>query len=334
MKSFQRQISVGFFMIYRKFIFIKQNTMNTYQKLPKGLASAILLLQFLGLTSYSQETLVVKNIQAQMSKGMQTCYSVEIPRAVLKTVQQNWVKKLQENIKVKVAENGPELVLAKVLKPEITSDTISIYSLLIQKDTIVEIDIFVEIDSVFFSPKEDKTDLATDKIDNNIKNFLRSFAVAQYRLVVSDELDAQEKVLKTMENDLEKLEKTQENLEKDNSSLENDIEEKEREVKEIDANIEVKNQEIMKHNASMLTIVLEADKDAAKDKQKTLEKEKKELEKNRSKAKDDISSYKSKIDKNNKAIEDCKNEQEVKAQEIAAQNQLVTAIETKLNGIK
>lgn len=334
MKSLQRQISIGFYMIYRKFIFIKQDAMNSYRKLPKSLTVAILIMLFLGFTSYSQETLEIKITQAQMSKGMQTCYSVEIPGAILKTVQQNWIKKLQENIKVKVVENGPELVLAKVLKPEITSDTISIYSLLIQKDTIVEVDIFVEIDSVFFSPKDDKTDLATDKIDNNIKNYLRSFAVVQYRLVVSDEFEAQEKLLKTMENDLGKLEKTQENLEKDNSSHENDIEEKERELKEIDANIELKNQEILKHNASTLTIALEADKEAAKEKQKTLEKEKKELEKSRSKAKDDISSYKSKIDKNNKEIEESISSQEAKKEEIVAQQNLITAIEMKLGKIK
>jgi chromosome segregation ATPase len=294
----------------------------------------ILILIIGGFNVHSQDILEVKNLQAQMSKGMQNCYSVEIPGAVLKTVQQNWVKKLQENIKVKVAENGLELVLARVVKTEIINDTISIYSLLIQKDTMVNIDIFVEIGSVFFSPKDDKTDLATDKIDNNIKNYLRSFAVEQYTIVVSNELEDQEKVLKTLENDLEKLEKTQENLEKDNSSLENDIEEKEREVKEIDGNIDSKNQELMKHNASMLAIVTETDKDAAKEKQKILEKEKKDLEKSRSKARDDISSYKSKIEKNNKAIEDCKNEQEVKAQEIEVQNQLVTTVKTKLNGIK
>ncbi len=47
----------------------------------------------------------------------------------------------------------------------------------------------MEFDSVFFEPKEDKTDLASDKKDNNIKNYIRSFAVDQYKLAVANELE-------------------------------------------------------------------------------------------------------------------------------------------------
>jgi hypothetical protein len=58
------------------------------------------------------------------------------------------------------------------------------------------------------------------------------------------------------------------------------------------------------------------------------------LEKNRSKSKDDISSYKSKIEKNKKAIEDSITGQEEKNQEIAAQKEVISAVEAKLAGIK
>lgn len=293
-----------------------------------------LLLILTGLTAFSQETIDVTNIQALMSKGTQTCYMVEIPQADLNTVQQNWIKKLQSGGKIKVKEINQELVLSGVVKNELTSDTVNIYSLLIQKEDKIALNVFVEIDSVFFSPKDDKTDLASDKIDNGIKNYVRSFAVEQYKLAVASELEGEQKVLKTMQNDLEKLEKDEENMTKEISSLENDIEETEREISAIEKNIELKNQEILTHNASMLTITGEVEKKAAKEKQKELEKEKNQLEKNRSKAKDDISSYKSDIEKNNKEIEDGKKLQEEKTEEIARQTEVVTGVQNKLDGIK
>jgi hypothetical protein len=283
---------------------------------------------------FTQEVIEVKNTQAQMSKGMQPCYVVEIPKADLKTVQQNWTKKLQEGIKIKVKEVNQELVLPKVVKTEFSPDTVSIYSILIQKDSMISLNVFLEFNSVFFAPKEDKTDLVTDKKDNSIKNYLRSFAVDQYKLAVTKELEGQQKLLETMQSDLKKLEKDKENMIKDNSSLENDIDDSEREIKEIEKNITQKNQEILTHNASMLTITLEADKKAAQEKQKDLEKEKNQLEKSRSKAKDNISSSKSKIEKNNKDIEESETDQETKKEEIAKQTEVVGQVQALLNGIK
>lgn len=308
--------------------------MKTIPKALQVFILAIILLSLTSLASFAQDTIEVINIQALMSKGPQTCYSVTIPRADLDFVQSNWIKKLQEGGKIKVKEANYELVLAGVVKSEFTKDTINIYSLLIQKEDKIALDVFVEIGGVFFAPKEDKTDLASDKIDNNIRNYVRSFAVDQYKLAVADNLEGEQKVLETMQDDLEKLEKDNENMIKDNSSLENDIDKTEREIKEIEANIDLKNQEILQNNVSMATIALEADKKAAQDKQKGLEKERNKLEKDRSKAKDDISSYKSKIEKNNKDLKENEKLQEDKKAEITSQTEVVTQVQAKLDGIK
>lgn len=308
--------------------------MNTIKQ---GLLSGVyatLLFVLTGMTSYAQETIEVTNIKAMMSKGTQPGYVVEIPQADLKTVQQSWIKKIQEGNKVKVKEINQELVLPGVVKSEFTKDTINFYSLLIQKENTISLNVFVEIDSSFFEPKEDKTDLASDKIDNSIKNYTRTFAVEQYRLAVSDELKGEQEALETLEKELEKLEKSEESMKKDNSSRENDIEAKEREINELDQQITQKQQDIMTHSTSMLTIISDTEKDAAKEKQKELEKEKKDLEKDRSKAKDDISSYKSKIEKNNKDIEESQKRQEEKAEEIIAQNEVIKGVQAKLDSIK
>lgn len=317
-----------YFYLHKLFI------MKTFQKVRSIMVCMILFLLMISHSASSQEVIGVKNTQAQMSKGSQPCYVIEIPQADLKTVQQNWREKLQEGTIINVMEVNGELVLANCVKSEFTIDTINIYSLLIQKENKISMNVFVEIDTIFFAPKGDKADLASDKIDNNIKYYLHSFAVDQYKLAVADELEGQQKILKTKQNDLEKLEKDELNLKKDNSSLENDIDDSERKIIEIEKNIDMKFQEITTHNDYMKTVVLEADKIAAGDKQKQLEKEKKQMEKDWSRAKDDISSFKSKIEKNNKDIEHSKNLQQDKIAEITAQNEVITQVQTKLEGIK
>jgi hypothetical protein len=284
--------------------------------------------------SYAQDTIRVTNSDAQMSRGMQSCYLVEIPQADLKSVEVGWIKKLQENIKVKVEETGPELILHHAVKSEISSDTLSIYSLIIQHENHISIHAFLEFDSVFFTPKKDETDLASMKLNQNIINYLRSFAVEQYREAVADELKEEEKILKSLENDLKKLEKDEENMIKDNASLENDIEEKERDVAELEQMIETTNNELTKHNVSMLSLEDDEAKDAAKDKQKELEKMKKDYEKSWSKAKDNISSYEAKIERNNQDIEESEEQQEAKRAEIEAQQGVIMQVQEKLDGMR
>jgi predicted nucleic acid-binding Zn-ribbon protein len=282
----------------------------------------------------SQDTIMVRTERAQMSKGIQTAYIVEIPMVTLKDVQQNWIKRLQENIRTKAVKSKDELVLAKVVKSEISSDTISIYTLFIEKADRIVMNVFLQIDTVFFSPKEDKTDLSAEKIDSSIKNYVRKFAVEQYKLAAAEALEAQQKILEQMENDLEKLIKNNENLNKDISTQENDIDKTERTVSDLDKQIDLKNQEILSNTNSMQTLVLDTDKKAAQDKQKTLDKEKNKLEKERTNDKNDISDMKSKIEKDKKGIEDNEKLQEDKQTEIATQKEEVTKAQTMLNGIK
>jgi DNA repair exonuclease SbcCD ATPase subunit len=308
--------------------------MKTIQKLPQACVCAMILISLISLNSYAQEIIEVKITQAQMSKGSQSCYVVEIPQAEPKTVQQNWIKKLQEGTKIKVKEINQEFVLAGVLKTEFSTDTVNIYSMLFQKDSTISLYVFVEFDSVFFKPNDDKTDLTSAKKDNSITNYIRSFAVDQYKLAVTAELEDQQKILKTLQKDLEKLEKDEENMIKENSSLENDIDKTEREIKDIEAAIDLENKGILSHITSMQNIVSEADKKAAQERQKDLEKEKNKLEKDRSKAKNDISSYKSKIEKNKKDIKEGEKLQEEKNEEITIQTELVSKVQAKLGGIK
>jgi len=224
--------------------------------------------------AFSQESIEVKVEKATMSQGVQTAFIVNIPMAVIKDVQNNWIKRLQENIKTKVVNVNDELVLSKVVIGEITSDTISVYSMFIQKEEGVVMNVFVKLDSLFFAPADDKSSLADEKIDNGIKNYVRKFAVDQYRLFAEKDLEAEQKIQEGLQDEYDKLGKTNEKLTKDISSLENNIEKTEREIVDLEKEIELKNQEVLAHKTSMQTLVLEDEKKAAAAKDKDLEKEK------------------------------------------------------------
>lgn len=260
----------------------------------------VIFLCFISNMAVSQENIEVKVEKATMSQGMQTAYVVKIPMAVLKDVQNSWIKRLQENIKTKVLNVNDEFVLSNVVIGEITLDTISIYSLFIEKEDGVVLNVFVRIDSIFFSPKEDKTQLAAEKTDSGIKNYVRRFAVDQYRLYAEKALEAEQKILKGLQDEYDKLGKANDNLKKDISSLENSIEKTEREITTLDQEIDLKNKESLTHKTGMQALVLEDEKKAAQARDKELEKEKSKLEKDRAGLKNDISDMKSDIDKKKK----------------------------------
>ncbi len=316
------------------FILLNKLIMKTKSTFTLITAIWITILMIAGTRAQSQENIIVQIGESSMSKGLQTCYSVRIPQAEIKAVQQGWIKHLQEDNKAKVKEIGHELHFSGGLKTEIFPDTISLYSLLIATDSAINLNVFLEIDSVFFTPNSDKTDLASDKIDNSLRNYIRNFAVDQYRIAVEDELKAAEKVLKDLQNDLEKLQKDEKNLLNDNVKMENEIESTELELTQFDNSLAIKNQEIIDHNARMQNIALETEKEAAKAKQKELEKEKNQLEKSRGKAKELISDNKSQIEKNKKAIKQSQEDQDLKQQDITKQNNLIMVVQNKLKGIK
>jgi uncharacterized protein YhaN len=284
-------------------------------------------------SAWAQVDIDVKVIKAQMSKGSQPCYVVDIPRGVLKDIQENWIKKLQENNKVKVVNNKGELVFSGV-KSELSTDSIFVYTLFIEKEEWIVMNVFVEIDSVFFSPTEDKTQLSVEKTDNAIRTYVRNFAVEQYRLDATEDLEVEEKLLEQLQDEYDKLVKENENLKKDISSLENDIDKTERSITELEKEIELKNQEALSHTTGMATLATDPEKKAAEDKKKDLEKEKNKLEKERTGYKNDISDMKSDIENADKQIEENNELQEEKQTAIDAQAEEVKKAQATLDGIK
>lgn len=283
---------------------------------------------------FAQEVLEVKTEQALMSQGQQNAYVIEIPKVYMEVLQQNWIKKLQENVKAKVVNVKGELVLNNVVKPEITSDTISIYTVLIQKEDAIIMNVFIKVGTIFFGNGVDKTILAQDKTDSAIKAYIRQFAVSQYKLAAAQDLEDEQKLLGEMQKEYDGIVEDNEDLAKKNDNLDNEIDKTERSISDLEKQIELKNQAILTQTTNLQGITDPAAKKEAENQKKSLEKEKEKMEKDRTSMKNDISDMKSEMEKNKKQIADNEESLTEKQKAIDQQKQEVQLAQDHLDGIK
>jgi predicted nucleic acid-binding Zn-ribbon protein len=282
----------------------------------------------------AQEILEVKTEQALMSQGQQNAYVIEIPKVYIDVLQQNWIKKLQENVKAKVVNVKGELVLNDVVKPEISSDTISIYTVLIQKEDAIVMNVFIQVGTIFFGNGVDKAVLAQDKTDSAIKAYIRQFAVAQYKLAAAQDLEDEQKLLGEMQKEYDGIVEDNEDLAKKNDNLDNEIDKTERSISDLEKQIDLKSQEILTKSTNLQGVTDPNAKKQAESEKKSLEKEKDKMEKDRTAMKNDISDMKSGIEKNKKQIEDNEESLTEKQKAIDAQKLDVQAAQDHLDGIK
>lgn len=296
-------------------------------------AIAWALLSFSGEVS-GQEKIEVRTTLAKMSKGEQPGYVVDIPQSSLKKVQQNWMRKIQEGNAIKIKSSGQELVLLSAVKREFMPDTVNIYSIFIDRGNMISLYFFLEKDSVFFAPSEDKTLLSAEKTDHSIRNYLREFATAQYKMAVEVELSREKGTLKDLEDDMKNLQGKEDKIKRAIDDKVNAIELAERKVADKDLEIEMKNQEIITLSLSMQQINSITEREAAMDKKKELEKDKKSMDKERLRLKRQISGYHTGIARNNRSISELQGKQAQKQQQIVARQAIVAGVQEKLANIK
>ena len=284
------------------------------------LSSIFLCLAFF---AFSQEAIEVQITTAQMSEGRQPGYHVEIPKAELKTTQRNWVKKLQENIKVKVKKVDHEWVLAQAVKNELTKDTLSVYTIFIQKDDKIHMKVFIKIDDVFFSPDDDETKLSRHKTDNNIKSYIRNFALEEYKLIAGNHLQAAERSLKSAENELNRLIREKDYLIRSGSSIKRSIDSYERRLFDTNRQIFNKQKEIIDQQVYMRKLVNENERRAAVEKLRRLERQKYNLEKNRETYARNLAGARKKLDNNINKLNENHSGQVAARTEIAVQQKAI-----------
>lgn len=293
------------------------------------------LLSLFSVYGLAQTKIEVTNENTTISKGNQPVYVVNIPEANPESVKKDWMKLIRQNTKSKVMESGAEISIKGTTISEIYDKPINLYSAIISQDSSIKLVSAFEIDSVFFEFRENNKTLQMENTHNAIKEFLKGFAIDQYKLAVQDQLDNEEKKLsnlnkefndfnKQVENDREKVKENEQNIKNSQDAIAGYEKDNERKIEEINSKKEAN--AAIKNDPELQKI--------AKGQLKDLEKEKSSIENNLEKEQKNIVNYQANIEDLNRDIESNLKLIEEKKTEISNQQAIVKAVTAKLKGIK
>ena len=269
-----------------------------------------------------------------MSKGNQPAYVVMIPQTVVKVVQKSWSKKIKQNTKAKVQQNGAEFSIMGTRIVEIYDEPMNVYGAVIQVDSSVKLIALFEIDSLFFSPKVKDSNINNEKIYQGIKQFMHNFAVEEYKYSVSVEMEMESNKLQTFANQLSKLEKQNTNYHKNITTNEQNIAKSESETVLLEKQQERNIEEVDKNRTSLSSAAGKKDEKDAKKRLNKSEKEKKTIENKLEKEKKKIIDYEAKVSELTRLADDNLMAQVSKREEIDVQKVVVEQVTQKLNNIK
>jgi chromosome segregation ATPase len=167
------------------------------------------------------------------------------------------------------------------------------------------------------------------------QKFVRDFAIAQYKLAIKKDVEAEEDKLK-------KLEKEQNDLIKSEEKSNKKINDNQRSIQRANDNIRIANEELKRKDGQISeqklmverTVKDENANKGAKKTLKELENDKKKLQKERDGEDKNIDKWNKETREEERNITDMKEQQKLKTVDINKQKETLKAVEQKLNNVK
>jgi hypothetical protein len=282
------------------------------------------------LVLFGQKPIEVSGASFKFGQDEYSGVQVLIPEAERELVENMWIKEIEKRTKSKVSQaHQGEITIFGAFIKSIGEDPVNIYSQIIPRDSIVELNACIELKRNEFITE----DLYESEF-NELKAFMHDFGKEAYIKEVEDQLEAEEIVLKELEKELKKLQNDKEGLEKKVSKNEHDITVSDDDIRILDTDIAVKNEEIARVKVRMGSVGDDAVlKETLESELKDLEKEKKKMQNSVQKEKKRIVGYESDIDNIKLEIPALVEQQNQKMQEIEQQRNTVNLFENKLTTI-
>jgi hypothetical protein len=289
--------------------------------------AGLLLVSFMGIIA--QKPIIITLDSLDFGKGRIPGLSVLIPEVNYEKTLKAWTKELQSGTKSDLITENNELTIFGANIKDLSPNPVNVYSKLVNADSAQRLNVAFEV------KKDSYIDKTTSEADlSQAKLYLNEFAKNQYIDLVKDQVDAEDKKLKTLEKELSSLEKEKTNLQKsiesDNTSIvtENDL-------------ITVQNNEL----ASLTAEIIDENKQLSATTDGPTKKTKadyiKDLEKKKKKVQSTIESSQNKINKTNNNIDKAKAEisrnekmQEQVSDKITVQQAVCQKFEAKIKSIK
>jgi hypothetical protein len=281
------------------------------------------------LSVYGQQPIVVSEDSVKVGAGFYPGFAVTIPEADYNLTLKNWVNELESGTKSKVVtENGVMSIFGANMK-NISPNPVNIYSILENEDTLNILLVCIEL------RKDEYLDQSGgDSQITTTKNFLKEFARTQYTSFIKEEIDREEKVLNDLEKELNGLESNKAKAEKNAKESMFDIENAEEKLLLQNNELNLLSNRIVEENREMMAMKAGPSKDARAAQVKTLEKERKKLQKDIGKTEKSIRKAKSTVNDTEKMIPKNEEEQNKMIEKIELQKGVVQKYVDKLNTVK
>jgi len=279
------------------------------------------------LVLFGQKPIEVSGASFKFGQDEYSGVQVLIPEAERELVENMWIKEIEKRTKSKVSQaHQGEITIFGAFIKSIGEDPVNIYSQIIPRDSIVELNACIELKRNEFITE----DLYESEF-NELKIFMHNFGKEAYLDEVEEQVKAEENVLKELEKEMKKLQSDKESLEKKISKNEHNITVSDDDIRILDADVAVKNEEIARVKVRMGSVGDDAIlKETLESELKDLEKEKKKMQNDVKKEKKKIVGYESDIDNIKLEIPALVEQQNLKMQEIEQQRTTVNLFENKL----
>lgn len=169
----------------------------------KYLYLATLLL--INVAYLSAQDIKVETVKRSMSQGEQPGFSVVLPKADVKVVEQELADLLQGKSRTKPEKKNNEWVMMHTVMPKITQDTVDIYARTISTTEGVVVEMFFK-DSLGFVGNDRPVIYA------QAEKFVYDFAMNRRKATLNTQLDAAKDQLKSIEKEYSSLSKDLEKL--------------------------------------------------------------------------------------------------------------------------
>jgi len=156
---------------------------------------------------FAQVDIKVEEQSLGMSKGTQPAFVVTIPQVELKDVESNFKKYIKKGTKGKVEEISSEIILFGATNNKISPLVFDMYTRITQSSNGVVISTWLSEGEGFVSSQTAPSKAVA------FKQYIRAFAVDEYKEAVKEEVKEEEKKLKDEQKKLEDFQKDQKKAE-------------------------------------------------------------------------------------------------------------------------
>ncbi len=203
----------------------------------------ITLILFVFSLSLVAQDISITNSTQNIANGKNPCYVVIIPNTSTKTVANAWKSEMK---KAKAKVKGSDKTIAtNALLADISSNSMDIYANFSQENSNVKMVVAFSLSGIFLTPENNTS------AHNAAINYLKQFALQQYKNQLAADVALQKKQVKSTEKNIKNLNKDIKKLTKENEKLTKQIEKNNQTIKQYNEEI-INNQKILQSQEDKL----------------------------------------------------------------------------------